>query len=179
MYCSITLISLLIFFTVTFLINIANNTDSNTFLTTIIPVILGFQLFIIILQTINQFHSNRISTISCLPHLIIKAKVEPFVNKRGRTTKEPIIIRLFNNGMDAHNVGYSVRIDKKIIKQNVPLFILSKEDNVEIYRMSKEDFKRQRVDIKVGFEGISVGFKYAYFKKDVGELTFRTVVKGI
>jgi len=81
--------------------------------------------------------------------------------------------------MDAHNVGYSVRIDKKIIKQNVPLFILSKEDNVEIYRMSKEDFKRQRVDIKVGFEGISVGFKYAYFKKDVGELTFRTVVKGI
>jgi hypothetical protein len=157
------------------------NLESNAFIQVIVPVILGVQLIFLLIQTLNQMNSNRYSLVGCSPILMIRADRPKRINPRGEEyLARQYEIRLVNNGLDAYNISFYLKINSNLIDTtNIPLFNLERGDNKLLKRISNKQFYESKIDIKVSFEGIICPLRTAYFKKDNDSEHFRTITKGI
>ena len=132
----------------------------------------------ILFQAINQINANRYARIQCLPRISVNAEVRPIKSNRGRRVGEKLILILLNNGMDAHNVAYAIKIDKTYTRSKIPLFLLAQNKEKEIYSMSKSEFKDKPIDILVRFEDMTNFERDTKFRKDKNEIDFRTIHTG-
>ena len=171
--------TLLIMSTLLFIsiIPIFENVENETqFITKLVPIIMLFQLLIIYVQLINQYRSNKISKIGFLPKLSVYSKINSF---QGRLIDNQMIIEITNSGTDAHNVSYAIIIDKGITKSDVPLFLLREKTETEIYRISKDDFRKKQIDVRICFEDMVKTRYSAFFRKEANEESFRTLSTGL
>lgn len=176
----ISLFSIIVIFSfLSIVVNILQDvTDENLRLSTIIAVILVSQLIFILFQTVNQINTNRYNRIQCLPRISINAELKPIKSNRRRKVGEKLFLSLLNNGMDAHNVSYAIKIDKRYTRSKIPLFLLSQNTEKEIYSISKTSFKRKKIDISVTFEDMTNFQRNIKFRKDKGNVDFRTIDTG-
>ena len=154
-----------------------NTQDDTEFLTFLIPIILLFQLLLVYGQTINQYKSNRITKIGFLPIISIYSKLSSFqvVSK-----DEEFIVGIKNTGTDAHNVQYTIKIDDKVVKSDVDLFLLSRDEEKEIHNLSKEDLIKKQIDVYISYEDMVKSPPYkAIFRKDANSETFKTLTTGL
>ena len=151
--------------------------DETKLIARLIPIILLIQLLIITVQTVNQYKGNRISKIGFLPIISVYSKPTSF---QVTSKDEEFIIGIKNSGTDAQNVGYDVKINKEVVKSDIDLFILRKDDEKEIFNMSEEDFIKKQIDVRIKFEDMVKSPPYrAIFRKDANSNAFKTLSTGL
>ena len=155
--------------------------DKASALNWLIPLILVFQLLIIIIQTLNQNRHNKIMKMGIVPSINVYVEKTNRLNSRGRKVGENWCINIHNSGTDAHNVRYAVKENDRYIKNDVPFFLLRKSQPETVYIYNNEDtFIDNQIEIKISFEDMIRSPRYyAYFKKDAKEKEFRTISTGI
>lgn len=96
----------IVFLLILMFLNLSNDVNI------LIATILATQLIFVLFQTINQYYHTKYSRIEFLP------RVNLITEPSGIGT----ILRVVNSGIEAHNVDFVLKIDKKNIKSNLPLF---------------------------------------------------------
>lgn len=147
----------------------------------LIPVILAFQLLVVIIQTVNQRQHNKVMKMGVVPSFSVYIEKTHRINNRGRKVGEYWSMRLLNSGTDAHNVSYRIKEDDKEVITNIPYFLFKGKEDKEIQQYSKKDtYLKKQVEIYIGFEDIVKSPRcIAYFRKEAKEEGFTTISTGI
>jgi len=150
--------------------------DETQLIAKLVPIIMIFQVLIIYIQMVNQYRQNKISKIGFLPKIGIYSTEDRY---KMRLVSNQIIIGIKNSGTDAHNVSYGIMMDKKVVKSDVPLFLLGEGAEVELYRVLKKDFVMKQIDVRIKFEDMVKSTYLAIFRKDENEVSFKTLSTGM
>ena len=155
--------------------------DQDTFLKVIIPIILVVQVLFLVIQVFCQMSSNKYQMVGCLPILNIRTvePEHPRSTKRNKKLTGTIQIHLVNNGLDADNISFKIKINKSKIDTDLPLFNLEKGNHQILHTMKRKEFYESGINIRVTFEGILHPLRFARFKKDKDESNFRIVTRGL
>lgn len=144
-------------------------------LDTIVVIILGFQVFFMLLQTINIISHNKLAKLVYLPHIhvwIVKPKSQKYFE-----------IKIKNNGTDAVNVKYAVNdswlYEKNIIRESESAFSLQKKEKKLTPQFDIKKYQPEQLYIRVWYEDLLNNKYFALYKKKRGELSLVNITTGL
>lgn len=150
-------------------------TTGNIPLENIIVIILAFQVFFMLLQTINIMSQSKLAKLSNLPHIHVWIERPK--------SKKYFVIKLQNNGTDAVNVSYKINtswfVEKDIIKDASSVFSLPNKDKKQLGQFDIEEYRNKQLYIRVWYEDLLNNKYFAVYKKKVDELSLVNITTGL
>jgi phosphoglycerol transferase MdoB-like AlkP superfamily enzyme len=150
-----------IFYMIVYILSDLRQKGTTISLEIIVALILGVELFFILIQTVSIHRQTKYQRIDSLPIMHV------FLKHNSDTSS--FIIKLKNNGKDAINVRYIINtsyiIFTDIVKKSDEIFDLPPNDQIDLASFNDEDYQNKNLYIRIIYEDLFLERHLTVYKK--------------